>query len=46
MKRYFIVKGVITAVSNGKRMPQSPFLRQFGVMPGTTDKVPDDEGGI
>ena len=45
-KKYTIVKVAVTAVSDGERMLPVPFLKQFGVMPGTPDKLGDDEGGI
>ena len=45
-KNYTIVTVAVTAVSDGERMLPIPFLKQFGVMPGTPDKAPDDEGGI
>jgi hypothetical protein len=45
-KKYTIVKVAVTAVSDGERMLPVPSLKQFGVMPGTPDKLGDDEGGI
>jgi hypothetical protein len=44
-KTYSIVKVIVTAVSDGERMLPVPSLKQFGIMPGKIDKVPD-EGGI
>jgi hypothetical protein len=45
-KKYTIVKVAVTAVSDGERMLPVPFLKQFGVMPDTPEKLSDDEGGI
>jgi hypothetical protein len=45
-KKYTIVKVAVTAVSDGERMLPVPLLKQFGVMPGTPEKLSDDEGGI
>jgi hypothetical protein len=39
---YTIVKVAVTAVSDGEHMLPVPFLKQFGVMPGSKDKVLDD----
>jgi hypothetical protein len=40
---YTIVKVEVTAVSDGDHMLPVPFLKQFGVMPGSKDEVLDDE---
>ena len=44
-KTYSVVKVIVTAVSDGVRMLPVPSLKQFGIMPGKIDKIPD-EGGI
>jgi hypothetical protein len=41
-----IIKVAVTAVSDGKNMVPVPFLEQFGMMPGRTSGMLDNESGI